>query len=321
MLRPLLACLWLVCLTTQFASAQDKVDPLRDADLIYQQKDFAKALPLYLAVLEKGSGSVRVFVHAAACYAQLNKPDEAFRLLDKAVETGQEIEQLRTIAGDRDFASLQRDLRWTAFLNKYLAAWPAYLKTAGGNQLRLELLKMYAEDQVFRFTLLAQQNVLRQGSPESNAARALVNELHTVDERNTARLKEIIAQHGWPGKSLAGEDGTAAAWLLVQHADADPAFQRKCLDLMKPLLAKGEIERRNFAYLTDRVLTAEGKPQLYGTQFTNKDGQFVPQPIEDEANVDKRRQEMGLEPLAEYAKKLRQLYQKPANNQPHQEKY
>lgn len=320
MLSRLSIYLLLALLTGQLASAQDKASPAIEADVLYEQKDFTKALPLYLAALEKGSGGIRVFVRAAACYAQLGKADEAFRLLNQAIERGQELEYLRTIAGNGDLASLQRDLRWTAFLKKYLAAWPAYLKSAGGNPLRLELLKMYAEDQIFRFTLLTRQNVLRPDSPESKAARALLDDLHTVDERNTARLKEIIAQHGWPGKSLVGEDGAAAAWLLVQHADADPAFQRKCLDLMKPLLTKGEIEKRNFAYLTDRVLLAEGKKQLYGTQFTSKDGQFVPQPIEDEANVDKRRQEMGLEPLAEYAKRLRQLYQKPTNNQ-HQEKH
>lgn len=320
MLRRLSIYLLLALLTGQLARAQDKANLIGEADALYEQKDFTQALPLYLLALAKGSGGIRVFVRAAACYAQLSRPDEAFSLLDQALETGRELEQLRFIAGERDFASLQRDLRWTAFLKKYLAAWPAYLKSADDNPLRLELLEMEAEDQVFRFTLLTRQNLLRPDSPESNAARALLDELHKVDERNTARLKEIVAQHGWPGKSLAGEGGASAAWLLVQHADADPAFQRKCLDLMKPLLVKGEIEKRNFAYLTDRVLIAEGKKQLYGTQFTSKDGQFVPQPIEDEANVDKRRQEMGLEPLAEYAKQLGQLYQKPAHNQ-QQEKH
>jgi hypothetical protein len=47
----------------------------------------------------------------------------------------------------------------------------------------------------------------------------------------------------------------------------------------------------------------EGKKQIYGSQLqTNAQGQLEFYPIEDEANMDKRRQSVGLEPLAEYAK-------------------
>src|SRR5262245_48201104 len=38
-----------------------------------------------------------------------------------------------------------------------------------------------------------------------------------ADEDNTKWLEEIIAKHGWPGKSLVGKSGANAAWLLVQH--------------------------------------------------------------------------------------------------------
>jgi hypothetical protein len=36
-----------------------------------------------------------------------------------------------------------------------------------------------------------------------------------VDRDNTARLREIVARHGWPGRALAGEQGAHAAWLLA----------------------------------------------------------------------------------------------------------
>jgi hypothetical protein len=102
-------------------------------------------------------------------------------------------------------------------------------------------------------------------------------------------------------------DGASAAWLLVQHADADPAFQRQCLDLMAKL-PKEEVSQPNVAYLTDRVLLAEGKAQMYGTQFVVEEGQLKPRPIEDEANVDKRRAKMGLPPLAEYKQQMERMY-------------
>jgi hypothetical protein len=36
-----------------------------------------------------------------------------------------------------------------------------------------------------------------------------------VDRDNTARLREIVAERGWPGRRLAGEAGAHAAWLLA----------------------------------------------------------------------------------------------------------
>jgi hypothetical protein len=39
-----------------------------------------------------------------------------------------------------------------------------------------------------------------------------------VDRDNTARLREIIGRHGWPGHRLVGQAGAHAAWLLAQHA-------------------------------------------------------------------------------------------------------
>lgn len=130
-----------------------------------------------------------------------------------------------------------------------------------------------------------------------------------IDRENTAWLKEIIDQQGFPTISKVGKDGSNAVWLLIQHADADQKFQRFCLDLMSKL-PKEEISQGNLAYLTDRVLLAEGKKQIYGTQFSLNDGKVLPRPIEDEANVDKRRIAMGLSPLADYAKIIEEQYLK-----------
>lgn len=45
-----------------------------------------------------------------------------------------------------------------------------------------------------------------------------VPEMEVVHRRNAARLREIIAEHGWPHEEIAGEDGAKAAWLIAQHA-------------------------------------------------------------------------------------------------------
>ena len=131
--------------------------------------------------------------------------------------------------------------------------------------------------------------------------------MQRTDTENTQRLGKIVERHGWPTFTLVGKDGAMAAWILVQHADLSPKFQRTCLDLMVKV-PRDEISQRDIALLTDRVLLAEGKKQVYGTQFTLANGKCKPRPLEDEANVDKRRKEVGLPPLSEYIKEIESFY-------------
>ena len=166
------------------------------------------------------------------------------------------------------------------------------IRAAANPGLRAELLRRMAKDQKARKAM------------DMKAAGE-------ADAENLPWLKQVIAEHGWPGSSLAGADGAGAAWLLVQHADQDPAFQRRCLDLMTAAAAKGEASRANLAYLTDRVLLAEGEPQEYGTQMMVRDGQYEPRDLRDPAGVDERRASAGLPPLAEYLDHMAQAYGPP----------
>ncbi|HVA46404.1 MAG TPA: DUF6624 domain-containing protein [Pirellulales bacterium] len=158
-------------------------------------------------------------------------------------------------------------------------------------KLRQELLDRTQKDQAVRKELLSR-------TPDD----AEVQEMVQVDLDNTAWLKQVVESHGWPGNALVGEDGAFAAWLLVQHADLDPAFQKKCLGLLAKAVEKNDASPRNLAYLTDRVRVNEKKPQVYGTQFDLVGGKLKPKPIEDDAHVDDRRKQAGLEPLSEYLK-------------------
>lgn len=130
-----------------------------------------------------------------------------------------------------------------------------------------------------------------------------------VDVRHLHRIKQIVEQHGWPGRSLVGEDGAHAAWLLVQHATQDPGFMNRCRGLMERAVKRGEASSKDYAYLVDRVRLQRGKPQLYGTQFIqDSKGRLILQPLKDPEDVDERRARMGLEPLAEYEAQLRWFY-------------
>lgn len=127
-----------------------------------------------------------------------------------------------------------------------------------------------------------------------------------LDAKNTARMKEIVTEIGWPTVSKVGKQIAHDAWLLVQHSDHDVDFQEQCLQLMKEAPA-GEIDVIDIAYLTDRVCFNRGRGQLYGTQFIQEGGKHIPRTIEDEVNVDARRAEVGMGPLSE---QIQHMYNK-----------
>jgi len=129
-----------------------------------------------------------------------------------------------------------------------------------------------------------------------------------IIKKNTEEMRSIIKEYGWPGISLVGKKGAEAVWLLVQHSDRDLNFQKKCLALMREAVKKKEASKVNLAYLTDRVLVNSGKKQIYGTQiYKNKEGQFLPRPIYDKKELDKRRKSFGLPPLKEYIEKIKEM--------------
>jgi len=121
-----------------------------------------------------------------------------------------------------------------------------------------------------------------------------------LDEANTAWLEKQIDAHGWFKRS-AGEGPANAAFLLVQHADANKPFQKKVLAMMEPLLAAGEVRPQNYALLFDRVAVGEGRPQRYGSQGgCTGPGVWTEKPVEDAASLDQTRAKVGLEPMAAY---------------------
>jgi hypothetical protein len=140
------------------------------------------------------------------------------------------------------------------------------------------------------------------GEPEQ-AAR-----VERLDRAHTERMREVIHRHGWPGPGVAGRAGSRAAWLLVQHADHDPQFQRRCLGLLEEAAGRGQAEPRQVAFLTDRVLIHEGKTQRFGTQLRMEGGRLVPIAIEDPGGVDNRRRSVGLGPLEDYLRETERAY-------------
>lgn len=118
-----------------------------------------------------------------------------------------------------------------------------------------------------------------------------------VDLSAKTYLESLLKEYDWIDTKRFGKKISAHAWIIAQHADDDPEFQKKVLDRMTPYLKSGGVSKKNYAYLWDRVAVNTGGLQRYGTQPTwecKDDGTMDLKPMEDPDNVDTRREEMGM---------------------------
>ena len=278
-----LAALSTIIFCSPEALAQTATEWVNKANEHYEAERFVESADAYDQAIEAGAKNPLTFYNAACSAALANRVDAAFKHLDGAVARGWR--DVAFLEQDSDLTSLHDDPRWEELLASCRQAGTDFLASIEKPTLREELLEMRRIDQA-----------VRSGEPLPELSD---KDMGDVDAVNTARMKEIVEEHGWPTKRLVGEDGARSAWLLVQHADANPAFQRQCLELMKAS-DSGQVSAVDVAYLTDRVLVNEGKDQIYGTQFWTVDGYLVPRPIADEARVEALRAEIGMTTMQEY---------------------
>ncbi len=131
----------------------------------------------------------------------------------------------------------------------------------------------------------------------------------------------LVIHTGWARQeSRAQEYATKSASGKMQHS---PRYFRQLIRQLQQRFPDREIRQthaidlldriaQDIAYLTDRVLVAEHKPQRFGTQLDSK---FQPLAIEDAVHVDARRATLGLPTMAEYLKMARSVYEKMSRPQ------
>lgn len=186
----------------------------------------------------------------------------------------------------------------------------ARLATEASSPELAELYRRVAKDQLIRYQGIARATqkdwAAGLSQPALNYAYVIVSQdACGVDEGNTAWLRARLKTHGWFTIAEYGKEADGAAFLLVQHADRDPAFQAEVLPMLEKLALEGQTRPSDYALLFDRVAVAQKRPQRYGSQGRcDAQGVWTPFETEDPANLDQRRATMGLLPSAEYAARL-----------------
>ena len=136
-------------------------------------------------------------------------------------------------------------------------------------------------------------------SKEYKKQQLIYEKNHIINEK---KVRTILDNYGWPTKEMIGEQGNWTICNVIQHADNEVRI--KYLPMMRKAVKEKKLEPRFLVRAEDRIATERGDLQIYGGQmkFYPDTKSFNVWPVLDPKNIDKRRAEIGLEPIAEFLK-------------------
>jgi Family of unknown function (DUF6624) len=123
-----------------------------------------------------------------------------------------------------------------------------------------------------------------------------------IDRENLVTVVSLIEKCGMPTLNEVTQEQMSAIWLVFQHADN--YHRKKYLPLLKKSAQNGDLRKSHMALMEDRILMMDGKPQIYGSQISEdrENGGWKIYDLQNPETVDKRRAEIGMQPLSEYVK-------------------
>lgn len=176
---------------------------------------------------------------------------------------------------------------------------PVVSAQATNEKLRAELLEMRQRDQA------ARDGCIKGDADEQ--IKCLISTAEKVDTPNVKRISEVIYSTGFPTAREVGVDGVKAFFLILQHSDS-VELRLKCKKGIERAFKEKVLSVSEYTSFVDRLLVKQGKPQIYGSNFESKDGKLVMSKTKDIKNLDKRRKAIGLPPIDEYVKMMKEFY-------------
>lgn len=269
---------------------------VKRADSLYQLKDYKSSALAYSEAFKSIGwiGTYKDRYNAACSWALAGVADSAFFQLNRIapknfIDYGQ-------ITTDQDLKSLHEDKRWKPLL-EVIKQNKDKAEANLNKPLVVQLDSIHIEDQKYRQQI---DTIEKKYGWESKEMKSLWKVIGEKDSINLIKVKNILDKYGWLGTEVIGERGTQTLFLVIQHADQ--ATREKYLPMMREAVKNGKASGSNLALLEDRVALEQGKKQIYGSQIgrDKETGKPYILPLEDPDNVDKRRAEVGLQPLSEY---------------------
>jgi hypothetical protein len=167
--------------------------------------------------------------------------------------------------------------------------------------LKKQLDSVMVKDQLYRDTLTLLMEPVKGDSlakemsvTKQQASDRFWTKQDRLDSLNLVFIEGLIAQYGYPGKTLVDTPANETAWYVIQHSSKI----EKYMGIIKKAAESGELPFRLYAMMLDRQLMQRKQEQVYGTQVScgllkkDKNECFV-WPIKDAATVNERRKKAG----------------------------
>ncbi|WP_433834835.1 DUF6624 domain-containing protein [Flavobacterium anhuiense] len=288
----------LLVLNFSFLNAQTYQEWVHKADSCSRAKNYKLSVSYYSKAFKIEQKSFVDFYHAGCSAAMAKENKKAFKWLNLSIDKG--YENISHIQIDPDLTSLHSEKEWKKAIDKLQKKVDA-IGANSDKLLEKELALIYADDQEIRGEFM---NVYKTPNPDKKKLDSIGKIMDRKDSINLVKVMKILDERGWLGKNVVGIEGNKALFVVIQHADLKD--QQKYLPMMREAVINGKADPGNLAYLEDRVALREGKKQIYGSQSSKnkKTNKICIAPMIDPDNVDKRRAEVGLGTMAEYAAKM-----------------
>ncbi len=292
------------CLFFQISFGQSETNQqnyasfVKEASNLYDSKDFQQSAEKYKAAFDQIEGKAypNDRYNAACSYALAGDVENSFYHLLRLANSVTKYSNYSHLTTDGDLDILHKDKRWKELL-AVVKANKEDIEKDFDKPLVAMLDTIYQEDQSYRMQINAIEEEHGRDSEEMQNHWNLINEKDSI---NLIKIKKILDERGWLGPKTIGNQGNSTLFLVIQHADIETQIQY--LPMMREAVKAGNARPSSLALLEDRVALRQGNRQIYGSQIgrDQETGEFYVSPLVDPENVDKRRAEVGLGPIADY---------------------
>ncbi|AEI47364.1 DUF6624 domain-containing protein [Runella slithyformis] len=278
---------------------EDYESKSKAADSLYNLKQYKNAAIKYSIIFQEngGLGYVDDRYKAACSWALINEPDSSFYQLFRIANKGN-YDEYEKIINEPNFENLHKDEQWSKLLDIIYKNKENKEKNYNRNLISV-LDTIFEEDQKYRLQI---KSIKEKYGADSDEINEIFRIIALKDSINLLKVQNILDKYGWLGPDVIKEKGSTTLFLVIQHADL--STQIKYLPILKEAVRLGKAENSALALLEDRVALQQGKCQIYGTQIdydTQTRTYYIPS-LCDPISVNKRREEVGLNPIEEYVK-------------------
>ncbi len=296
-------------LEQQYAFAQGAPDytkvyhpVINEAELLVVDREYEKALDTYRqAFAAVPSPFARDYYNAAICALELQDRKRTFNYLEELVQKGVSLEYLER---QPVLDSLRNTKHWQKFAKKYPKRRDKYEQKLN-KELRADLDELYARDQYFR--------------QAKGGWRVHGDTITKIEAANTKLLLGWIEEYGYPGEDQIGLADTLELlprFTVVIERQTKARKGHDFKEVLTQAVQQGRLAPQAAAYLLDQ----QAGTSKYGARVFAKikcskcaddeelgtldDYMTTKISREQEEQVDKRRRELGLEPLELYKYKI-----------------